>query len=203
MIRKIQDAMSPAKGSSLAKAFWRLGWTGFWVQVILGSLPVALMLYYLLFTKVTADPRRGVPFVELLTMANLAILVFTILWSFRYTRLAKRIADPARRPGEAAVSKTAWTGVTASTIGMFFSAFVLLIEAATLLFYFLKAPQAGMPVIQTGASESIHWVSTIDVLSMVALTLTLIAEIIVLMLSLWLLFRTTVSSPEYPKPEVA
>jgi hypothetical protein len=183
MIRKIQDAMSPAKGSSLAKAFWRLGWTGFWVQIILGSLPVALMLYYLLFTKVTADPRRGVPFVELLTMANLAILVFTILWSFRYTRLAKRIADPARRPGEAAVSKTAWTGVTAS--------------------YFLKAPQAGMPVIQTGASESIHWVSTIDVLSMVALTLTLIAEIIVLMLSLWLLFRTTVSSPEYPKPEVA
>lgn len=202
MIRTIQDAVTPAKGSSLAKAFLRLGWTGFWVQIVLGSLPFALMLYYLLFTKVTADPRRGVPFVEFLTIANLVILVFTILWSFRYTRLGNRIADPAKRPAEASVSKAAWTGVVASTAGMVFSAVVLLIEAATLLFYFLKAPQAGMPVIQTGASESIHWVSTIDVLSMVALTLTLLAEIFVLVLSLWLLFRTSVSSPEYPKPDV-
>lgn len=203
MIRTIQDAVSPAKGSSLAKAFSRLGWSGFWTQIVLGSLPIALMLYYLLFTKVTADPRRGVPFVEFLTIANLAILVFTIFWSFRYTRLARRIEDPQKRLAVAAVSKTAWTGVVASTIGMFFSALVLLIEAATLLFYFLKAPQAGMPVIQTSGMESIHWVSTIDVLSMVALTLTLIAEIAVLVMSLWLLFRSTASSLEYPKPDVA
>lgn len=202
MIRKIQDAVSPSKGSSLARAFWRLGWTGFWTQVVLGSLPVVLMVYYLVFTKVSSETRRGVPFIEILTIANLALLAFTILWSFRYTRLAKRIEDPQRRPAEAAVSRTVWTGVTASSIALIFSAIVLLIETATLLFYFLKAPQGGMPVIQTSGAESIHWVSAIDALSIVALTLTLLAEVFVLILSLWLLFRTTVSSQEYPKADV-
>lgn len=203
MIRAIQNAVTPPKGSSLARSFGRLGWTGFWVQIVLGSLPIVLMLYYLLFSKIAADSRRGVPFVDVLTIANLVLLVFTILWSFRYTRLGKRIADPERRPTEESVSRTVWTGVMASTVGMVFSALVLLIEAATLLFYFLKAPQGGMPVIQTGGSDSVHWVSTIDVLALVALTLTLLAEIVVLVFSLWLLFRTTISSQEYPKPDVA
>jgi len=76
---------------------------------------------------------------------------------------------------------------------------VMLIEAANLLFYFLKAPQAGMPVIQTSGTEAVQWVSSIEMLSLVVLILTLFSELIVLVFSLWLLFRTTLGSPEFPQ----
>jgi hypothetical protein len=86
---------------------------------------------------------------------------------------------------------------------MLFSMIVILIEAANLLFYFLKSPQAGIPVIQTSGAEAAHWVSSVDMLSLMALILVLFAELIVLVFSLWLLFRTTLGSPELPPPAAA
>ena len=102
------------------------------------------------------------------------------------------------RPTESHVTGSVWTGVIVSTIGMMFSMIVMLIEAANLLFYFLKAPQGGMPVIQTGAN-AVHWVSSIDMVSLMALILILFCELVVLVFSLWLLFRITIGSAEYPK----
>jgi hypothetical protein len=200
MLRKLRDAVRPSKGSSLARSFVRLGWVGFWFQVVFGSLPIIMMVYYVAFSR-SDSSRSGFPFIEYLTAASLLLLAFTIFWSFRYTRLGKQMMDPDRRPSESSVIGTVWTGVVASTVGMLFSMVVMLIEAANLLFYFLKAPQAGIPVIQTSGAESVHWVSSVDMISLMALILTLFAELIVLVLSLWLLFRTTLGSPEFPQTE--
>jgi hypothetical protein len=201
MLARLREAIRPSKGSSLARAFARLGWTGFWLQIVFGSIPVLLMVYFLAFSRTATASRSGFPFVEYLTIASLLILGFTIFWSYRYTKLAKRIMDPERRPSESYIVGTVWTGVVACTLGMLFSMVVLLIEAANLLFSFLKAPQAGISVIQTSGSEGEHWVSTVDMISLMALILTLFAELIVLVLSLWLLFRTTLGSPEFPQTQ--
>jgi hypothetical protein len=203
MLQKIRDSIRPSKGINLAKSFIRLGWTGFWLQVVFGSIPVLVMVYYFAFSRSTSGPRSGFRFVEYLTIADLLILVFTILWSYRYTRLGKRLMDPERRPPESYVLGSVWTGVVASTAGLLFSMIVLLIEAANLLFYFLKAPQAGIPVIQTSGTDAVHWVSAVDMVSMIALILTLFAQLIVLVFSLWLLFRTTLGSPEVAQTTTA
>ena len=81
--------------------------------------------------------------------------------------------------------------MVATTAGMLFSMLAVLSETANILFYFLKAPQAGIPVIQTSGAAATYWVSTVDVISLMALVLFLFAELIVLVFSLWLLFRTT------------
>jgi hypothetical protein len=198
MMPRLRKAIRPTGEGSLARAFTRLGWTGFWLQVVFGSLPILMMLYYFAFSRSANTPRAGLAFVEYLTLADLLILAFTTVWSYRYTRLARKIADPQQRPPEAQVIRAVWTGLTVGAIGMLFSMIVILIEAANLLFYFLKAPQAGVPVIQTSGIESVHWVSSVDMLSLMALILTLFAELLVLVFSLWLLFRTTLRSPEYP-----
>jgi hypothetical protein len=203
MLGRLRDAIRPSKGGSLARAFSRLGWTGFWFQLVFGSIPIIVTVYYLTFSRSASIPRSGFPFIEYLTIANLLILVFTTFWSYRYTRLARQMLDPERRPSESSVIGTVWTGVVASTIGMLFSMIVLLVEVANLLFYFLKAPQAGMPVIQTSGTEAVHWVSSVDMVSLMALVLTLFSELIVLVFSLWLLFRTTLGSPEFPQPTTA
>jgi hypothetical protein len=187
----------------LARAFTRLGWAGLWIQVAFGSLPIILMVYSLTFSSSGSVSRSGLPFVEYLTIANLVLLAFTTFWSYRYTRLGKRLLDPQGRPSESSVIGTVWTGVLVSTMSMLFSMIVMLIEAANLLFSFLKAPQAGIPVIQTSGTEAVKWVSTVDMASLMALIVMLFAELIVLIFSLWLLFRTTLGSPEFPQTAAA
>jgi hypothetical protein len=157
------------------------------------------MIYYFAFARPDAEARSGLPLVEYLTIANLLLLLFTTFWSYRYTRLARRMMDPARRPEESHVVGVVWTGVLASAVGMLFSMIVMVIEAANLLYYFLKSPQAGIPVIQTSGAEAPHWVSSVDMVSLMALVLTVFSELIVLVFSLWLLFRTTMGSPEFPQ----
>jgi hypothetical protein len=70
----------------------------------------------------------------------------------------------------------------------------MLIEVAHLLFYFLSTPQGGVQVVQTTSSDSASWVSAVDMLSLLALILCLLAELIVLAFGLWLLFRTSLAA---------
>ena len=75
---------------------------------------------------------------------------------------------------------------------------VMLFEISQLLIYFLRAPQAGIPVIQTTAGGQASWISAADIVHLLALNLTMFGEIIILAFSLWLLFRTTLPSVEFP-----
>jgi hypothetical protein len=72
-----------------------------------------------------------------------------------------------------------------------FSALVMMFEVTQLLFYFLRAPQAGVPVFQTTSGGPASWVSASDILGLMGLIFTMLVEVIVLALSLWLLFRST------------
>jgi hypothetical protein len=196
MFQRLREAITPSKGKSLAGAFRRLGWVCFWLQVFFGSLPILALAYYMAFSRPDPEAPSGLGFVECLTIMNVLILLFTAFWSYRYVRIGRRMNDPTQPPADAELIKTVWTGVIATTVGMLFSMVAIVIDTANLLFYFLKSPQAGIPVIQTAGAASTHWVSSIDMVSLMALVLFLFAELIVLVMSLWLLFRTTLGTPE-------
>ncbi len=192
MLKKLIDTMHVAKIDGLAATFQRSGRFGFWAQIVLGSFPVILMLFIFTFSGNVTGPRTGLPIVGWLTLLNMAVLVFTTIWFFRYVALGKKIADPATRPTESAVAGTVWTGVVASSLGIIFSLVVMLVEVGQLLFYFLAAPQGGIPTLQTTASSiDGSWVSAVDLASLLMLVLMLAAEVIATMLGMWLLFRTT------------
>lgn len=199
MLEALQKTLRPSATDSLARAFARLGRLGFWMQIAIGAIPVALTLYALVFGSARpAGTRSGFPLIQYLTVAGLLILVFTTVWFYRYTRLARRLADPVRRPTEQSLQRTVWIGVMASAIGIVFSMLVMFFEVAQLLFYFLRAPQAGIPVVQTTAGGPTSWVSAADIFSLMALLLTMFVEVAVLMIGLWLLLRTTIASAEFP-----
>jgi Protein of unknown function (DUF3611) len=198
MLQVFRKALRPSANDSLARAFSRLGRLGFWMQIAIGAIPVVLTLYAFAFGSARpAGTRSGFPLIQYLTIASLLVLAFTTVWFYRYTRLAARLADPAHRPTEFSVQRTVWTGVMASTIGIVFSMLVMFFEVAQLLIYFLRAPQAGIPVVQT-TSGGASWVSAADIVSLMALLLTMFVEIAVLIIGLWLLLRTTTASVEFP-----
>jgi len=199
MLQTIRKILRPSASDSLARIFARLGLIGFWIQIAIGAVPLALVLYTIMFSAGrTAGTRGGFLFVEYLTIIGLVVLAFTTIWSYRYTRLAEKIADPLQRPTEFAVQRVAWTGVAASVLGIVLSMLVMLFEVLQLLLYFLRAPQAGVPVIQTTATAQASWISAADVINVMALMMTMSGEFIVLIFSLWLLFRTTMPSAEFP-----
>lgn len=200
MVNDLMENPQSSELTSLAKTFSRLGWIGFWLQIVIGSIPLLLTVYVFVFARLPAgSPRAGLALVEYLTIASLLILVFTTVWFYRYTRLAKRIADPQSCPPAPSVTQSVRTGLVASSLGILFSMLVMLIETAHLLFYFLAAPQGGVPVIQTTGGGPTSWVSAIDMASLMALSLFVFAELIVLIFGLWLLFRTTQAATEFPQ----
>jgi len=202
MLNEMVDSLQSAKIERLANTFRRLGRTGFWLQLVLGSFPLILMLYVFTFTGSVSGTRAGLPIVEYLAVLNLLVLLFTIIWFYRYIALSKTIADPSSRPSESAVLRRVWTGLVASSLGVLFSMLVMLIEVGQLLFYFLAAPQGGLPAIQMtprSIGGAARWVSTVDMASLIALLFTLAAEMIAMVLGLWLLFRTTRAYGESPE----
>jgi hypothetical protein len=199
MLQMLRRILRPSINDSLSQAFSRLGWLGFWIQVAIGSIPFALIIYAFVFGRdAGAGTRGGFALVRYLAVAGLLVLAFTTLWSYWYTRIAKRIADATRRPSEQSVQRAVWIGVASSAFGIMLSMLVKLFEIAQLLIYFLRTPQAGIPVIQTTAGGQASWISAADIVNLLALNLTMFGEIAILAFSLWLLFRTTLPSVEFP-----
>lgn len=175
---------------SLAKSFRRVGWVGFWVQIVIGAVPLTVGAGLFLFNRNVVLPGGRFDLVGYLAIAGLLILVFTTLWFLRYARLGKRLEQGAEAPSQRRLSRIVWTGLTASSIGILFSTIVMVVEVTYLLINFLEAPQAGLPVIQTTTGDGgASWISALDMVSLMALILTVAAEIIVLVLGLWLLHR--------------
>lgn len=184
----------------LAKAFLRTGRVGFWAQVGIGLVSVAMTISAFVLDRRTGMGTRGtLGLVQYLTAASLLGLAFTTVWSYRYILLADRIADPARSPSMTSLRKIVWTGVAASTISLVLSMLIMLFEAVQLFLYFLRAPQAGISVIQTTGGPA-TWVSAGDILSLTVVILMTFVEVLVLVLGLWLLFATTTYPVEEPAP---
>ncbi|MFZ1576629.1 MAG: DUF3611 family protein [Chromatiaceae bacterium] len=188
MFKNTLDDPQYAKVESLAVTFERTGRIGFWSQLVLGTFPVAVMIFVLFYAGNLSGTRSGVPIVEWLTLGNILILFFTTFWFHRYRGLGKRIADPASRPTGEEVAGKVWTGLVASSLGVAFSILVMLFDVGQIFFYFLTAPQGGVPAIQLDGAT---FVSAIDLASLMALVMTMAAEVLVTMMGLWLLFRTS------------
>ena len=187
--------MAGTKTDSIARQLYRLGWAGVCVQLIL--LLGALVMFGWVSLGGVPGARPVMSRTDYLALVGLAILVFTTFWSYRYTRLGRRVADPGRRPPHRAVVNTLWVGQWASALGIALSTLLLVIEVVRLMILVMKAPQAGVPVVQMQAESRAAWVSAIDVVSLLADVTTLAAELTVLGFTLWLLFRVSRAAEDY------
>jgi len=178
----------------LGQRFRRTGWIGFWLQIVLCVVPVAIgTLIYL------ASPDAGMPgarmaLISTLTTGVLLILVVTTVLFFYYTRVGKRLETGTSRWTRRRLKGLVRFGLAASGISVFCSAVLMLWETTFMLRTFLEFPQGGVPVIQTTMQDS-TWISALDVLSLLTLTLSILTEILVLGLGLWLMYWLTHPAP--------
>ncbi len=198
MSKNTDSTWEPKDPEKLAKHFLRLGWIGFWVQLVLLSLPVLLLIYVLFIKSAESVASKGIDLSAYLSNGSLLVMIFTTFWFYRYTKLAPRIAAPELRPSQKSVAKTIWVGLWASVVGVFFSMLLMVSAVTRLLFVLLATPQTGIPVATMGSNPG-HTLSAIDAVSLTSLLFTLSAELTVLLFSIWLLFKVTRDT--VPEPE--
>jgi hypothetical protein len=180
---------------SVAGSFRRLGWTGVIVQLLLAVVPLATLGYFL-FGKATGV-RTVLSITDILAIGGLLILLFTTFWSFRYASLGRRMVEPGCRPPFKKVTRVLWVGLWAGVMGIVASMLLLIVGAARLLYLFMKAPQGGVPVIQTSAANRSYWVSSMDIVSLLAEICMLAGELILVGFTLWLLYRLSLAASLY------
>ena len=190
MSKNPKERWQPANPESLGRQFSRLGWIGFWMQVVLLIVPIILLLYVIFISSPDSAQQRGIDLSDYLSYGSLVVMLFTIFWFWRYTRLGGRIVDPESRPSQSSVMRTVWIGLGASSAGILFSMILLMNAVLRLLFILLATPQTGIPISATGADPA-RTLSAFDAVSLTSLVFILTAELIVLAFSLWLLFRVT------------
>jgi len=202
MQNKLSTHWQPANPERLAKHFSRLGWIGFWIQLALLAIPIALLVYVLLVSSPESAQRRGIDLGNYLSYGSLLVMVFTTFWFYRYTRLGKRIADPELRPPQSSVLRALWIGLWAGCLGIFFSMLLLLSAVGRMLFVLMANPQTGMQIAQSLGTDPTKSLSAMDAVSLTSLLFLLTAELLVLTFSLWLLFRTSRPSAEIAEASI-
>jgi hypothetical protein len=189
----------PDKPEKLAKQFSRLGWLGFWLQLALLAIPVVLLIYILFLSSPDSAQQRGIELGNYLSIGSLVVMVFTTFWFFRYTRVGKRIADPELRPTQESVLRTLWIGLWACCVGIFFSMLLMFSAVGRLLFVLMSNPQTGIQLAPGPGGDPLLSLSAVDAVSMTSLLVILSAELLVLGLTLWLLFRASRQPAEKKK----
>jgi hypothetical protein len=161
------------------------------------AIPIALLVYVLFFSSPESAQRRGIELTNYMSYGGLVVMLFTILWFYRYTRLAKRIADPVLRPPQASVLRALWIGLWASCAGIAFSMLLMMNSVWRLLMVLLATPQTGLAITAPMGSDPVTTLSALDAISMTVLLVILTAELVLLGFTLWLLFRVTRPSAEH------
>jgi hypothetical protein len=186
---------------SIGEQFLVLGKLGFFVQLALLAIPILLAVYVFVVGRSAPGSGTGINFGGYVSFASVLVMIFTTYWFFRYIKLGQRIKDPAQHPPRSTVLTTLWVGLWAGCLGISFSMLLLLAAAWRILFVLLTNPQSGMLIAPTAGSNPTYSLSAIDAVSLTFLIISLGAEMVVLGLTLWLLFRMTWPSASTAKGE--
>ncbi len=182
----------PTNSSSLPKlasAFRRWGWIGFWMQIILGLIPIMILGFALLFRNLPNSEASGNSMLFIiLSSICLLTLLFTLFWCFRYTQLSKKLNRTEKPPAKADVVRCLWIGLVANVIGMAFAVTVGMGQVGTLIFKMLFLSPTS--AIYNPRSLIVPF----DIIAMQAMINTIAAELIGIAITLWLLRRVEQAS---------
>jgi hypothetical protein len=141
------EAPSPTP-QELATSFRWLGWIGFWLQALLGFIPIFVVIANMLFRP--GAQRTGVSsFGFFLAIACAVALLFSTYWTFRYTQMGNRLDIPDLRPAKNEVKRDLKIGLITNLGIMAAAVIIALLRVGELTFKMLSVPQ-GSTVIAPG-----------------------------------------------------
>lgn len=176
----------------IAMTFRRLGWIGFWCQVILGLIPVILIIFQWVFSS---KPQNlgSLDSGNILSLVDILTLVFTIYWCFRYTRLANFLENSNQHPAKARIVRAVWIGIIANVLVMLLAVLIGMFAVGSLLYAILSVPQGAATILQPAPGGTVinqgPIIVPLDMLGLLATVNVIMAGLVGIVISLWLLYR--------------
>jgi hypothetical protein len=191
MADRLETEWSPEKRRSMAAQLQSLGGVGFFLQIALLIVPILFAVYLLMRSRADPAGLTGMGVRNLISLASALVMLFTTYWFYRYMRLGRRMRDRGDATPQSRVISMLWIGFWAGFAGIVLSMLLLLGSAGRMLFVLLANPQTGMLVAPQLGANPAYSLSAIDAVSLTSNIVNLGAELLVLGLTLWLLFRAT------------
>ncbi|HEY9616887.1 MAG TPA: DUF3611 family protein [Microcoleaceae cyanobacterium] len=174
----------------VADAFRWVGWSALAAQSVLGAMPIFILVFALLFHR--NPPQTYFSLAVTLAYACLAILLFSLYWCYRYTRLAIKLVDPQQRPAKGSVIQQLWAGLIVNLVGISCAVIVGISQTGNLLVRLLSLPPGSRVVTQNSDSMVLSPYSLINPMNMMAIQadfFCIAAATVGVMAALWLLNR--------------
>lgn len=183
------EAQSPSP-QQIARSFRWLGWSGFWLQALLGFIPILVVI-----GNVVTKPMQtgGFSFGLWLAVICLMILLFSTYWCFRYTQLANKLENRDLRPAKSQVIRDLKLGILTNIGIMVIAVFIALSRVGALTFKMLTLPpgatvitpnQIGTTVATPGAM-----IAPSNMIAIQAMINTIAAGLVGLVVALLLLYQ--------------
>lgn len=169
----------------IAAQLRRVGWTGFWLQLVLAVVSSLIFLFSLPFAS-TGASNPGTGGSLLFAIGGLLILYGSTYWSFRYVIVSRKLKNPDLRPKKAETIQIVRWGLLCSILGMGSSVMGAESIAGTLLGKSLSTAVPGAIFSPDALSKIIQ---PLDIFIVLANTHTITAHFIGIVCSLWLLDR--------------
>ncbi len=161
------EAPSPTL-QQIARSFRWLGWIGFWLQVLLGFIPILVVVTNVLF-RPKQQHSDGLSFGLWLAIACLIILIFSIYWCFRYTQLARKLEIRDLRPTKFQVNRDLKLGLMANIGMMTIAVLIALSRVGELTFKMLSQPQGSTVITPNQAATTVTRGAMITPSNMIAI----------------------------------
>ncbi len=177
----------------IAKDFQRWGWFGFWIQTILGSAPILLLLLVLFVIPSSPSNRQNSWLGLILGFSCLFALLFTLYWCYRYAEIGRKLENPEQRPPKAEVIQGLKIGVIVNLVGMACIVLVGFSIVGTLLYKILTLPPGASRITRTAPGATIYnpgaVITPFNLIAIQAMINGIAAELVGVSVSLWLLNR--------------
>ncbi|WP_026103591.1 DUF3611 family protein [Pseudanabaena sp. PCC 6802] len=141
------EATNPTP-QQIARFFRLLGWIGFWLQSLLGFMPILVVVGTVLFNP-NRQQSGGLSFGLFSAIACLLLMIFSIYWCFRYTQLARKLEIRDLRPAKSQVIRDLQLGLSANVGSMAIAVLIALARVGELTFKMLTVPQGSAVVVPT------------------------------------------------------
>lgn len=176
----------------LGQDLQRIGWVGFWIQVVFAFLSLIIILTVFFGRNFNASqiqaPNRS-NFGLILACIGLIFLSIGIYCNFRYPQLGRQLDNPEKRPSKAEVLKYLKLGLWVNVLGMVFTVIAAEWNVGMLLLRVLSLPQ-GAAVYATGLL-----VEPIDIFVVQSKINIIAAQLTGIISALWLLLRVNHNQP--------
>ncbi len=180
-----QSSSASISRQDIANASYKVGWFGFWAQLVLTAVSIIILLFATLAPSFNLNTlKSGIGLFA--AIGGVLALGVSIYWMFRYTRLAKQlqVAHMGTHPTKAEFIQTLEMGVIVNLVGMLFTLLSSQTVAGALLIKVLSIPQG------TAIYQSNQLIEPLDIFVVQANICMIAAQFVGVVVSFWLLKRS-------------